>query len=242
MNTYDHDMINRYVDGELTQEELKIFEEQMSQDAKLKSEVALYKEVNESLKENLFMDHEALALRDTIEEMRDEYFKPKAKVISFNEIRFWVASAAAIILVVMLVWAPWRQDLFKQYASADMPAVAERGNETDSLLKKATVDFNDKNFSGSIPIFETILKADSANSYVHFYYAIALLQSDDLERSRNELLQLYNGTSLFKYDAAFYMALSYLKEKDKDHCKEWLNKIPADASVYEKAQKLKDKL
>ena len=53
---------------------------------------------------------------------------------------------------------------------------------------------------------------------------------------------LYSRVSLFKYDAAFYMALSYLKEKNKPGCKEWLNKIPADAGPYSNAQELLKKL
>ena len=77
---------------------------------------------------------------------------------------------------------------------------------------------------------------------MQFYYAVALLQNGDIEKSRAQLNELYNGESLFKYDAAFYMALSYLKEKDKAICREWLNKIPADAGPYSKAQELLKKL
>jgi hypothetical protein len=38
------------------------------------------------------------------------------------------------------------------------------------------------------------------------------------------------------------MALSYLKEKNKPACIDWLNKIPADAGPYGKAQELLKKL
>jgi hypothetical protein len=35
---------------------------------------------------------------------------------------------------------------------------------------------------------------------------------------------------------------SYLKEINKTVCKEWLEKIPADAGIYSKAQELEKKL
>jgi predicted Zn-dependent protease len=241
MNAFDYDMISRYVDGEMTAEELKDFEQQLQQNSELKKEVELYKEVNDVLKQKLHPAADEMALRETLEEMRNEYFKPKAKIISFKKVTMWVVSAAAVLLLFVFIWSPWKQDLYKQFASIEMAPVAERGNAADSLLKKATVDFNDKKFNEAIPSFETILKNDTANSYVHYYYAIALLQNDQVNKSRYELIQLYNGNSLFKYDAAFYMALSYVKVKDNVKAKEWLDKIPAGTDVYDKAQKLEKK-
>ncbi|MBP1652497.1 MAG: hypothetical protein H6Q26_2654, partial [Bacteroidetes bacterium] len=41
---------------------------------------------------------------------------------------------------------------------------------------------------------------------------------------------------------AFYIALSYLKEGNKQLCLEWLLKIPDSAPIYFKAQSLKEEL
>ena len=119
---------------------------------------------------------------------------------------------------------------------------AQRGGPADSLLKIATTHFNDKRFAQSIPLFETLLKTDPQNAYLHYYYAVALLQNGQTDQSRNELNQLHNGPSLFRDDAAFYLALSYLKEQDKARCREWLNKISVDAPIHAKAGELLKKL
>ena len=50
MKEFDYDMINRYLEGEMNGEEMNAFEEQMQQDAELQNEVALIKDVNETLK------------------------------------------------------------------------------------------------------------------------------------------------------------------------------------------------
>lgn len=250
MKEFDYDMINRYLDGEMNADETAAFEQQMQENAELKNEVSLLREVNETLQMKMYPGENEKALQLTLMELRGDYFgnenvteKPTARIISFRRTRWVAALAAVLIMVVMLtVWQPWQKNLYQQYAGTEMPAASERGGAADSLLKKATVFFNDKNFSSSIPLFESILKADPQNAFVQYYYGIALLQNGQVQNSRKEFTSLYNGSSVFGYDAAFYMALSYLKEKNKTTCREWLNKIPADAGVYGKAQELLKKL
>ncbi len=251
MREFNYDMINRYLDGAMNTDEAKAFEEQMRQDAELQKEVALNRDVNETLKMKLYPGENETALKHTLEQMRDTYFsktiasgRSTAKIVRFPRTR-WVAAAAAVVIgiVMLTVWAPWKkEDLYQQYASVQMPGVAERGVPADSLLKLAASHFNKKEFAAAVPLFESILKDDKQNAFANYYYAIALLENGQPAYSRNELTKLFNGNSLFRYDAAFYMALSYLKEKDKSGCKEWLNKIPADAGSYGRAQELLKKL
>ena len=253
MKEFDYDMINRYLYREMNAEERKTFEIQMQQDAELKNEVDLLKDVNTTLKIKLHPGENELSLRNSLQDLRGEYFSKKteqAKIIPLSRRRWMMAAAAVFVMVLLLnVWQPWKkEDLYKQYASIEMPGIAERGAGADSLLKQAVENFNNKNFAKSIPSFEAILKdsaqhpADSQNTFVQFYYGIALLQNGNIEKSRAQFDELYNGKSLFKYDAAFYMALIYLKENNKVVCKEWLNKIPNDAGPYSKAQELMKKL
>ena len=239
MKEFDYDMISRYLDGEMEGDELKDFEEQIQLDKELQNEVELFRDVNRTLQIKLYPDEQEKGLRNTFSALKEEYFQSAAKVVTMRRYR-WISAAAAILIaaIVLTVWTPWKKNIYEQYAYTQMPGVAERGTSNDSLLLDATTNFNNKKFAVSIPSFEAILKKDAQNSFVHFYYGVALLESGEAGKARQELIQLYNGNSLFRYEAAFYMALSYLKEKDKITCKEWLNKIPADAAIYGKAQQL----
>jgi len=247
MKEFDYDMINRYLDGEMNAEELKAFEAAMQQDAELKNEVELLKDVQSTLKIKLHPGENETALRNSLQEMNADFFTNKteqAKVIPLSRRRWMTAVAAVFVLALMLtVWQPWKkEDLYQQYAAIQMPAIAERGATTDSLLKKAVENFNNKKFEEAIPAFETFLKDSAENSFVQYYYAVALLQNGNIEKARIQLTALYNGASIFKNDAAFFMALSYLKEKNKAVCKDWLNKIPTDNAAWFKAQELLKKL
>jgi Tetratricopeptide repeat len=247
MKEFDYDMINRYLDGEMNAEELKAFEAAMLQDAELQNEVALLRDVNTTLKTKLHPDEHEIALRSSLKNLNAEYFSnnpQQAKIVPLNR-RKWMSAIAAVFVLALLltVWQPWKkEDLYKQYADIQMPGIAERGSATDSLLKQAVENFNNKKFAEAIPAFEIVLKDSSQNAFVQYYYAIALQQSGNIEKARTQLSELYNGGSIFRNDAAFYMALGYLKEKNKDACKVWLNKIPADAGPYSKAQELLRKL
>ena len=243
MNEMDNDMITRYLDGEMENEQLRAFEEQLLKDPELQKKLELTREVNETLKIKLHPDQNELAYRNTLAGLREEYFKPKTKIVSITRFRWATALAAVFIAAIVLtIWSPWKKSLFQQYAVIQMPGIAERSASNDSVLMLAAQYFNDKDFNSAIPIFETMLKKDPENTFVRYYYAIALLENGQADQSKMELTTLYNGNSLFRYEAAFYIAMSYLKENDKTRCKEWLDKIPADAASYVKAQELLKKL
>ena len=247
MKEFDYDMINRYLDGELSAGELKAFELQMQQDTDLQNEVELTRDVLSTLKIKLCPGENEKALQHSLTEMNAEYFSKKteqAKIIPLSRRRWMTAVAAVFVLALLLtVWHPWKkEELYQQYAAIQIPAIAERGSASDSLLKQAVENFNNKKFAEAIPAFESVLKDSAENSFVQYYYAIALLQNGNIEKARAQLTALYDGESIFKNDAAFYIALSYLKEKNKTVCKDWLNKIPADNAAWLKAQELLKKL
>jgi hypothetical protein len=112
-------------------------------------------------------------------------------------------------------------------------------------MQEGVTAFNKKDFLTAASYLGETYKLDTANSFAAFYYSVALLhtgQADQQKTARAILNRLYAGESAFKYEAAFYQALSYLQEKDNHTCINWLQKIPADASNYNKAQELLKKL
>jgi len=247
MKEFDYDKISRYIDGEMTAGETAAFEAEMQQNAELKAEVVLYNDVQGTLKAELHPSGNVTELRKTLAGLNEEFFtgqKTSAKVVSIKRTR-WISAIAAVLVMglFLTIWSPWKKDnLFDTYAATEMPGVEVRGQQSDSLLKEAALQFNNKKFADAVPMFEQVLRIDPQNSFARYYYAIALLQTGQIEQSRNQLTQVYNGSSVFHTDAAFYIALSYLKEKNKAQCRVWLEKITEGAGTYEKAKELLKKL
>lgn len=229
----------------MTADERAVFETSLASDESLRKQLALYQEVHVSLQQHFIAGDQRIPLQDTMQTLRGEFFgaaSQPAKVISFKRYLRSAAAVAAILIAVIIIWQPWKPGLFKEFSETSMAAPAERGDAGDSLLEQAVDAFNKKDYSRAASILQQVKQQDTANSFVNFYYGMALLQTDHLPEAREIFNQLYAGQSAFKYDAAFYQALGYLKENNKTGCKEWLQKIPADAPNYNKAQALLNKL
>ena len=81
---------------------------------------------------------------------------------------------------------------------------------------------------------DSAVLANPSDARSVFYRGVTLLHLEQKAKAREDLNTIYNGESIYQYDAAYYMALSYLEDK-KDSSRTWLQKIPIDAPIYPKA-------
>jgi hypothetical protein len=246
MKTYSYTEIARYAEDDMTAEERQEFEQALSTDTALQQQLSLYRDVHGSLQQHFHKDEQQLQLENTLQQMRGEFFSKAstpAKVVPMKRYLRYAMGAAAILLVAVFLWKPWQSgDLYGKYAHVDMINPAVRGENTDSLLQQAAIAFNKEDFSTAEKNLEQVRRIMPDDSFTNFYYGVSLLQNGKLAQSRVVLSALANGESAFKYQAMFYQALTYLKEGNNTACSEWLQKIPADAANYAKAQELLDKL
>jgi tetratricopeptide (TPR) repeat protein len=239
MNSFND--IARYAEGDMTPEEQAAFEASLAADENLQQQLDLYRQVHGSLQQHFTHDEQRAQLQHTLQDLRGEFFanaSAPAKVVSFKRYVLRAIAVAAVGIAVIFVWQPWQQPLTQRYAATEMPAPVERGPGSDSVLQEAVTAFNQKDFTTAAQKLLQVRQQDTANSYVNFYYGVALYQTDQVQPARSVFNTLFNGESAFKYEAAFYQALLYLKEGNKRTCIEWLQKIPTDAPNYEKVKKL----
>lgn len=241
---------SRYVDEEMEAHEKQQFELLLQTDAQLKEYVDQYKQASAALKAHFTPDENLVALKQTIGNLNAEYFKPEAKVVSIKpeakvvslNYKHWASAVAAILVIGLLILNPWRKSLYDEYSTATTMSISARGEGTQSNLEKAAAFYNKKEFTKAEALLATEYTADAKNSLVAYYYAVTLIQDNQAAKARTILEDLYKGESAFKYDAAYYMALSFVKEKNNDEAKKWLNLVPAGTSNYNKAQELSKKL
>lgn len=241
MSKFDIKDIIRFVDGEMEGEERKSFEQELLLDTDLKKDFDFYKNVHASLKIKFSTDQNDELFKADLKQLNKTYFqkaKTPSKIISFQ--KYWYA--AAILIIGLFLWAPWNQDVYQKYGGINMVSVAERGDNNQQLLQEATEAFNKKDFKQAKEKLEILFAKNKEDDMLKFYYSVSLLETNEPALGRKNLEDVFAGESLFKDDAAFYIALSYLKEKDKMKAKEWLLKVDKDADVYEKAQDLLGKM
>jgi len=243
MSTFND--IARYAEGEMSAEERSAFEAALASDATLQQQLALYRDAHDSLQQHFSTDGQREQLKGTLHSLRGEFFNEASQPARVVSMKRWLRGAvavAAVLIAVVFVWQFMQPDLFEKYSATTMDVTIERGEQAEDLLLNAQKAFDNKDYSSAARSLAQIRQTDTANSLVNFYYGVSLLQTNRIPEARTIFTQLYAGQSAFKFEAAFYQALTFLKEDNKALCKEWLQKIPADALNYNKAQELLKKL
>jgi tetratricopeptide (TPR) repeat protein len=243
MATYTNEDIIRYAEGELSSEEKQKMDDDLRTDASLAASVELYRQLKGTLEQRLPADDGAAALQQTLRDMRGKYFGETGGIVvpirSFRKYVVGLAAAAAILFAVVMLWP---SDYLNTYGKTQMVGTTERGEGNDSLMEQASVYFNGGDFGKALPLLEQAFKKDSTNQTALFYKGVTLLHTGAVDEARRDLGSVYRGGSLFTYEAAFYMALSYAQQKNNVAAKEWLDKIPAGAPGADKAAGLRRKL
>lgn len=245
MATFENQWIIRYVDGDLSPEESEAFEAAMRTDPQLAAQVGQYRELKAVLQERLPADQTRDGLAQRIAPLNREYFQPGVSKPPAGKVRRlrWlapVAAAACILVAVVLLWPGDYDHRLDQLGQTEMIGITERGVQTDSLLQEAAVFFNQKQFDKAQPLLNGAVVADTSSQLALFYLGIAAWHTGDLSLARSSLQQVYDRGSVLKNDAAFYMALTYAKEKNKTVALEWLRKIPEMAPEHMKANELEN--
>lgn len=233
---------SRYADGEMDGQEKRDFELQMQSDAQLRGYVEQYQHAAVALRRHFTPDAGLDNLKQTLGNLNQQYFKPEAKIVTMRPYYRWISGVAAVLIIGLLVFNPWRKSLYEQYGTATTMSVTERGNGAQTDLEKAATFYNKKQFTNAEKLLAKQYTINPKNSLVAYYYSITLIEDKQENKARSILQTLYKGESVFKYDAAYYVALSYVKQKDKTNARIWLKNIPPGTSNYTKAKELESKL
>ncbi|MCD0488151.1 hypothetical protein LPB86_07915 [Pedobacter sp. MC2016-14] len=236
---------SRYADGEMSLDEKQEFESLLEQDPELREYIEQYKSAFKALSRHLSPDQGVDDLKATLSELNVRYFNEEIVAVkSTGRIhRLWVqlAGIAAVLLIGLMVYAPWQKSLYEQYGKTTM-SVAERGAGQQTVLEKAANLYNDKKYIEAEKLLSVYYELNPENSISSFYYGLTLIENNKGDNARKVLEELYAGDSAFKFDAAYYVAMSYLKERKHKECKLWLSKVPRGTAKYTSAKELEAKL
>lgn len=241
--------VARYLEGDLEGDELREFEQRLNETRELQDLVSLYRNVHQDLKMRLAPDVADQELNTILAERNNIYFHGQHVVplVKTAEIRplstylKWI-SIAAVLIVGLLVWAPWSVNLYEKYTISRQMSVVERGNEQNSPLEQAAVFYNQKDYALALKLLTEVVHAHPEHTLANYYYGIALIENGKEAEGRTVLFKLYEGASVFKYEALYMIALSYVKEHRNKEALEWLGKLPEGDPNYERATTLRKAL
>lgn len=232
-------LVARYIERDMDEAEIADFEIRLATDVELQQNLKAYEDIHQGLKMKLASNEE---FKNTLKGFNEQYFTDEKKVVSFKPALKWIGSIAAILVIALFIWAPWNSNLYERYADDSKMLVTERGAEIRTDLDRAADLYNEQNYQEASAILEKLYTQQQSNTMVGYYYGLSLLKTNAVEAARKVLIPIYEGESIFKYDSAYGIALSYLKENNKADCKTWLEKIPQETTRHQQAKELLDKL
>ncbi|OXB24250.1 hypothetical protein B0A80_06010 [Flavobacterium tructae] len=240
MNEERYILFDQYLQGEMTVEEKNSFEKQLSEDHELASAFETFKEVQLQLKSKFEHEREREAFTANLTEISEKHFNAnKPKVVQMRP--WYFAAAASIVILFGLFFFDYNQNPdFEDFNHPETASFVERG-DADETLKQAEKAFNEKNYELAIPFFEEILK-ENKTPEIQYFYGVSLLEESDYKEAEAVFNELKSGTSAYKEKAKWSLALSKLKQKDYNACREILQTISQDYENYDDVQELLDEL
>lgn len=249
MNELYKEMIERYLEGDLTAEERIAFEQQLQQDPALAAELALHKKIHAEMQQHTLHEKKQQELNTTITSLNKEFFKQPAPVRRIK--RWWYAAAGvAAAVVLLLVWNLFsgtesfdNKKLFAYYAKnpEELPG-GERGGAADSLRLKAAALYNSQDYRNALPLLRTLTAANPEDKQLQMALAISLMHADLYAEAIRIFERIQTGSSVYMGEATWYKALTLLKQNNLSECYEVLEQIPETNSHYKQAAELMKKI
>ncbi len=235
-------LLEKYIQGELTEKELLEFDALLNSDADFKGEVEFH------------TDLKRVAEAEDDDDFREilSDFEAEARTEKPIERRFptkWLVAASIALLAGLTYFFTMdlsvsTQDLYAQnfepYRNVVHPVV--RGEDAQDKKTKAFAAYQIGKYEEALPLFTELYTTEKTPYYL-FYRANALIQ---LNRAAEAvpLLQehLKTNDTLIK-NSPWYLAMAYLQLDDKENAKKMLQEVVKNGAYkVDEAQKLLDAL
>ena len=242
METF-YEQFEIYLEGAMDEQDRRDFERRLEADEAFRMEFESYRAIRSSLQENWKAQAQTEALQNTLQGLGREYFPAASEpgASAKSGLRWlWIAGAVAACALLALLF--WPKDLYQQFYQTPIAALTVRSEGQQQLLQRAEAAFNSGDFARATTLFDSILIKRPDALVVRFFQGICQLELGDPAGARTFLTPLAEGPSVLASDAQWFVALSYLREGDRENCRSGLKKIPADSPRFAKASALLSKL
>lgn len=215
-NNYDNieqfERIEQYLNGKLNSAERERFEQQLQQDAALAAAVENMRATRKAL-EVYGLRQEIAGIRaNMLQKEKSASTKGKVRRILYYGSR--VAAAVILLMAVTIVYQYMTLSPGRLYEEKSTPYVLRTSRSGEAPpLTGITTAYRAGNMQGAIQAFEQ-LKQPTATDY--FLAGNAYLQQGK-GANAIQCFREAQQSPLFREDAEYYLALSYMQQKDMDN-------------------------
>jgi tetratricopeptide (TPR) repeat protein len=246
MNSTDQHTIDEYLLNRLDGEELKAFEQLLSQDESLMKEVTEHKQLLSAMEMVGDLQMKARVKRIHLAEIgRSE--KPPAN----TNTRKWIFAFVLLLIASLAIWWVMRPkaqtppQLYAQYYQPYDLNFGTRNTDASQALAEAGGLYKSGKYAEALPLFEQALTANSADSKARLALGICQLELGQYDQALAQFNALMDANDpLFGEQATWYAAMTKLQQEDIVGCKALLEGILSnqEGQYQEKAKELSNKL
>ncbi|MEM6963452.1 MAG: hypothetical protein AAF573_01720 [Bacteroidota bacterium] len=237
MKEKDLDLIEKYYNNQLTDEERSDFEDRKVKDSDFALSVELF-EVSKAVIQNNHRDR----LLANAQSYMDEYeSSTNRRIPFFLNRRLQIAAVmlllvAAIFLIRNNLSSPTPERLFAQHFEVPSATNARSTNSSvDKIWEQAATAYNEAAYPEAIQLMQDLVKNDSLNfrDRVYFHLGLSQIINDDLEDGIKSLDQV-SKVSSYAQQAQWYAAMAYLKAADIPNTTMLLQEISNSKNHYKR--------
>lgn len=201
-----HELIEKYFEHNLTEEEKLLFNKLLVEDSDFKKEFEFYSELK-----NAVVVSERQKIKKEIQQFENSDDTP-----IFNLKRY--LPYAAILLVMLSLWFIFfsnnsnNTDLYNSYFEA-YPNTEVSNTRSDindkSVIEEAFIAYDLEEYAKANELFNLAIKI-STSDYIQFYKAISLMELEQHKEALN-LFESVNWSEAYKEKSMWFKSLCYVK-------------------------------
>jgi tetratricopeptide (TPR) repeat protein len=222
--------IEDFIDGVLDEEEFKMFTTEFNENSGLRAEVALRKNVNNSIGEK-----EIFSLRNKLQEVKKDVESKEIKsIIPETKIHqmHWLRTGVAVAVILFAIAGLLRNDfgssdkIYNNYYQTPEWAPQRSVSADIGILQQANNYFITGEFEKALSLYDLAINQNEEKFVFQFYKAASLQNLEKYEEAIPEYSQVIShGDNMFVEEAEWYKALCYLKLDKKEIAQKQLKAI-----------------
>ncbi|MEA3494956.1 MAG: hypothetical protein U9R42_02860 [Bacteroidota bacterium] len=245
------ELIERYMDGNLSEEEKLIVESKIANNPAFADEVELRKEINEAILEadvDDFKEKLEIVFQDQQEQNKVlEHFKS----ILYGKKKMLVASMLLLVIAISGIFLITNKndmqyviDNYYQPYEAKVLVRSDDTNPITIMLNTAMQKYEEQEYYEAVGLFEEVLKMDNKNIQGHLFSGISNFEIEEYLKANESFNYIINdNNNLYIDQAKWYLGFCYLEMEDKEKALDLFQNISESDSYYkETAKKIVSKL
>ena len=225
------------------------FKEILASDQELAREVKAGELAVESLK-SFHLHQRIKEVRDQVQAQqlsgqnmpKEEKKKPRLIALLRKPMALAASFALFVVAAYFIYLSMNSQSLYGRYNQHPSFDVTEMSSSQGYDLSKAEAAFKQGNYNITRTELSSYLSANPTDTMALLFQGICQLELDNYSEAANIFSEIKSGTSDFQSLGEWYLALSFVKQKDFDRARQELENIPQSSEKYAEAQELLNSL